>query len=201
MHQSVRNSLGLTKLDYEGAPSTLCVGCGHDQITHHIVTACFELGIDPRRVVKVAGIGCSSKTPAYFLKSSFGVNYLHGRMAPFATGSVVANPSLKHIGMSGDGDTASIGLGSFLHAIRRNVPMVYIVANNGVYGLTKGQFSATVLPGERKKSGQLNELPTMDVCVLALSLGASFVARSFSGDFPLTVGLIKLALLHEVCLN
>lgn len=191
------NSIGLSKKEYQGSPSTLCTGCGHDQITSHIVTALFELGISPYQVVKTSGIGCSSKTPAYFLGTSFGINFIHGRMAPLATGSVVANPGLIHIGISGDGDTASIGLGGFAHLVRRNVPMVYIVANNGVYGLTKGQFSATSDPGAKLKTGEVNPFETIDICTMALDLGATFVARSFSGDMKQMVALIKAAIKHK----
>lgn len=189
--------MGLEKKDYMGSSSTLCTGCGHDQITNHIVTTLYQLGLDPYDMVKVSGIGCSSKTPAYFLGLSFGINSLHGRMAPMATGSVVANPRLTHIGISGDGDTASIGLGGFAHLIRRNVPMVYIVANNGVYGLTKGQFSATSDLGSKLKSGDENLFETIDICSLAIDLGCSFVARSFSGDGKQLVPLLKAAFKHK----
>lgn len=190
------NSIGLEKKDYLGSASTLCTGCGHDQITNHIVTALFQLGIDPYQVAKVSGIGCSSKTPAYFLNRAFGINSLHGRMAPMATGSVCANPTLKHIGISGDGDTASIGLGGFVHLVRRNVPMVYIMANNGVYGLTKGQFSATSDKGSKLKTGDTNPFETIDVCTQAIDLGCTFVARSFSGDMKQMVSLLKAAFKH-----
>jgi 2-oxoglutarate ferredoxin oxidoreductase subunit beta len=191
------NSIGLEKKDYLGSHSTLCTGCGHDQITNHIVTALFQLGVDPYGVAKVSGIGCSSKTPAYFLNRAFGVNSLHGRMAPMATGSIVANPRLKHIGISGDGDTASIGLGGFAHLIRRNAPIVYIIANNGVYGLTKGQFSATSDRGSKLKTGEVNPFETIDVCTMAIDLGCTFVARSFSGDMKQMVTLLKAAFKHK----
>jgi 2-oxoglutarate/2-oxoacid ferredoxin oxidoreductase subunit beta len=191
------NKIGLEKRDYTGSASTLCIGCGHDQITNHIITALFQLGVDPSEVAKMSGIGCSSKTPAYFLGKSFGVNSLHGRMAPMATGSVLANPLLKHIGISGDGDTASIGLTGFAHLVRRNVPMVYIVANNGVYGLTKGQFSATSDKGSKLKTGQVHAFETLDICTLAIDLGCHFVARSFSGDMKQLVPLIKAAFKHK----
>lgn len=191
------NSIGLEKKDYTGLASTLCTGCGHDQITNHIVTALFQLGIDPYSVAKVSGIGCSSKTPAYFLNRAFGVNSIHGRMAPFATGSIVANPTLKHIGISGDGDTASIGLGGFAHLIRRNAPIVYVIANNGVYGLTKGQFSATSDRGSKLKTGESNPFETIDVCTMAIDLGCTFVARSFSGDMKQMVPLLKAAFKHK----
>jgi 2-oxoglutarate ferredoxin oxidoreductase subunit beta len=191
------NRIGLSKKDYQGSPSTLCTGCGHDQITSHIVTALYQLGVSPYDVVKTSGIGCSSKTPAYFLGTSFGINFIHGRMAPMTTGSKVANPKLLHIGISGDGDTASIGLGGFAHLVRRNVPMVYVVANNGVYGLTKGQFSATSDKGSRLKTGETNPFETIDICSMALDLGASFVARSFSGDMKQMVALLKAAVKHK----
>jgi len=197
MSQIATNSIGLSKKDYTGSPSTLCTGCGHDQITNHIVTALFQLEVDPYRIAKVSGIGCSSKTPAYFLSRAFGINSLHGRMAPMATGSVVANPSLRHIGISGDGDTASIGLGGFAHLIRRNVPIVYIIANNGVYGLTKGQFSATSDRGSKLKTGEVNPFETIDVCTMAIDLGCTFVARSFSGDMKQMLPLIKAAFKHK----
>lgn len=197
MSQIATNSIGLSKKDYTGSPSTLCTGCGHDQITNHIVTALFQLEVDPYRIAKVSGIGCSSKTPAYFLSRAFGINSLHGRMAPMATGSVVANPSLRHIGISGDGDTASIGLGGFAHLIRRNAPIVYIIANNGVYGLTKGQFSATSDRGSKLKTGEVNPFETIDVCTMAIDLGCTFVARSFSGDMKQMLPLIKAAFKHK----
>ncbi|MDW8189994.1 MAG: 2-oxoacid:ferredoxin oxidoreductase subunit beta [Pseudobdellovibrionaceae bacterium] len=197
MINSETNRLGLTKKDYQGSPSTLCTGCGHDQITNHIINALYQLHVHPYQVVKTSGIGCSSKTPAYFLSRSFGINFIHGRMAPLATGSVLVNPSLIHIGISGDGDTASIGLGGFIHLVRRNVPMVYIVANNGVYGLTKGQFSATSDIGSQLKTGEINPFETVDICALALEVGGTFVARSFSGDLKQMVTLLKAALKHK----
>jgi len=195
--QMTVNSIGLEKKDYLGSPSTLCTGCGHDQITNNIVTALFQLGVDPYQVAKVSGIGCSSKTPAYFLNRAFGVNSIHGRMAPMATGSIVANPTLRHIGISGDGDTASIGLGGFAHLIRRNAPIIYIIANNGVYGLTKGQFSATSDRGSKLKTGEINPFETIDVCTMAIDLGCTFVARSFSGDMKQMVTLLKAAFKHK----
>lgn len=191
------NPLGLEKKDYVGLASTLCTGCGHDQITNHIVSALFQLGVDPYQVAKVSGIGCSSKTPAYFLNRAFGMNSLHGRMAPMATGSLVANAKLTHIGISGDGDTASIGLGGFAHLVRRNAPIVYIVANNGVYGLTKGQFSATSNRGAKLKAGDVNPFETIDICTMAIDLGCGFVARSFSGDMKQLVPLLKAAFKHK----
>ncbi len=191
------NKVGLEKKDYAGGTSTLCTGCGHDQITHHIISAFYGLGIDPYDVVKMSGIGCSSKTPGYFMNKSFGFNSMHGRMAPVSTGAKVANHRLIHIGMSGDGDTASIGLGGFCHLIRRNLPLIYIVANNGVYGLTKGQFSATSDKGAFLKSGEENLFETIDLCALALNLGCTFVARSFSGDAKQLVPLLQTALKHK----
>ncbi len=185
------------KKDYLGSASTLCVGCGHDQITNHIITACFSLGLDPYQVIKVSGIGCSSKTPAYFLGKSFGINSMHGRMAPVATGSIACRSDLIHIGISGDGDTASIGLGGFVHLIRRDAPMVYIIANNGVYGLTKGQFSATSEMGAHLKTGEINIFQNIDICSLSLELGCNFVARSFSGDAKQLVPLLKAAFKHR----
>jgi len=183
---------------YEGVtPSTLCVGCGHDQISKHIKKACFELQIDPTQVAKISGIGCSSKTPNYFLKMSQGFNTIHGRMASVATGVKMANSYLKVIGVSGDGDTGSIGLGSFLHTIRRNIPMIYIVENNGVYGLTKGQFSATAKKDSHMKHYGHNPFVSMDLCRLALEVGCGFVARSFSGDAKQVTSLLKSALTYE----
>lgn len=187
------NRLGLTLADYKGSPSTLCDGCGHDAITSQIIKAFFELGMEPHKVAKLSGIGCSSKTPAYFLNRSHGFNAVHGRMPSIATGVEVSNTDLLLIGVSGDGDTASIGLGQFCHLIRRNVAMVYIVENNGVYGLTKGQFSATADMGSKLKTGVLNELPAIDLCGLAIELGCGFVARSFAGDPKQLVALLKAA--------
>ena len=191
------NRRGLSKADYTGGKSTLCVGCGHDSVTNHIITAFFQSGVDPYRVTKLSGIGCSSKTPAYFLGKSHGFNSIHGRMAPVATGVHLANRQQTLIGISGDGDTASIGLGSFAHMLRRNVPMIYIVENNGVYGLTKGQFSATSEHGSRAKSGAENHFAGIDLCALALDMGCTFVARSFSGDAKQLVPLLNLALRHH----
>jgi 2-oxoglutarate/2-oxoacid ferredoxin oxidoreductase subunit beta len=191
------NRLGLTLGDYKGAPSTLCDGCGHDAITAQIIKASFELGIDPHMVAKMSGIGCSSKTPAYFMSQSHGFNAVHGRMPSVATGVSMANKNLKILAVSGDGDTASIGMGQFIHLIRRNIPMVYVVENNGVYGLTKGQFSATADLGSKAKSGVVNELPPVDLCGLAIELGCGFVARSFAGDPKQLVALLKAALCHE----
>ncbi|MDP2600607.1 MAG: 2-oxoacid:ferredoxin oxidoreductase subunit beta [Deltaproteobacteria bacterium] len=195
--QPKTNRLGLTRQNYTGSPSTLCPGCGHDSVTSSIITACFEVGIDPQQLIKMSGIGCSSKTPAYFMSQSFAFNSVHGRMPSVATGAMLANTDLKCIGISGDGDTASIGLGQFMHLLRRNVPMVYIIDNNGVYGLTKGQFSATADKGSKLKSGLANDFPPIDCCAMAIELKCSFVARSFSGDNKQLVPLIKAALSHK----
>ena len=191
------NEIGQTRRDYEGALSTLCAGCGHDSVSAAIVQACFELAIEPHRVAKLSGIGCSSKTPAYFLGSSHGFNTVHGRMPSIATGANLANSDLLYIGLSGDGDTASIGMGQFVHAVRRNLNMLYLVENNGCYGLTKGQDSATSDVGSRSKAGAPNSYEPIDLCSMALDLGASFVARSFSGDKQQLVPLIKAALAHR----
>ncbi|MBK9206379.1 MAG: 2-oxoacid:ferredoxin oxidoreductase subunit beta [Candidatus Obscuribacter sp.] len=191
------NRIGLTMADYKGAPSTLCDGCGHDAITSQIIKAFYELGIAPHTVAKLSGIGCSSKTPAYFLNQAHGFNSVHGRMPSVATGAAMANHNLNLIAVSGDGDTASIGLGQFCHLVRRNVPMIYIVENNRVYGLTKGQFSATADLGSKLKTGALNELPPIDLCGLAIELGCSFVGRSFAGDPKQLVALIKAAGSHR----
>jgi 2-oxoglutarate ferredoxin oxidoreductase subunit beta len=191
------NKLGLTRRDYEGAVSTLCAGCGHDSISAAIVQACFDLDLPPHRIAKLSGIGCSSKTPTYFLGAAHGFNSVHGRMPSVLTGANLANRDLIYIGVSGDGDSASIGLGQFAHCIRRGVNMVYIVENNGVYGLTKGQFSATADKGAKSKRGAVNNDKSIDLVGMALQLGASFVARSFSGDKAQLVPLIKAALLHK----
>jgi 2-oxoglutarate ferredoxin oxidoreductase subunit beta len=191
------NALGYTRRDYEGAISTLCAGCGHDSISAAIVRACFELDLPPHRIAKLSGIGCSSKTPTYFLGNSHGFNSVHGRMPSVLTGANLANRDLVYLGVSGDGDSASIGLGQFAHAMRRGVNMTYIVMNNGVYGLTKGQFSATSDKGAKSKSGAINRDEAIDLVGLALQLGASFVGRSFSGDKAQLVPLIKAALSHK----
>ena len=191
------NALGFTRRDYEGAVSTLCAGCGHDSISAAIVRACFELDLPPHRIAKLSGIGCSSKTPAYFLGNSHGFNSVHGRMPSVLTGANLANRDLIYLGVSGDGDSASIGLGQFAHAMRRGVNMVYIVENNGVYGLTKGQFSATSDRGAKNKRGVVNNDEAIDLVGMALQLGASFVARSFSGDKGQLVPLIQAALAHR----
>jgi 2-oxoglutarate/2-oxoacid ferredoxin oxidoreductase subunit beta len=193
----VKNKVGYTRRDYEGAISTLCAGCGHDSITAAIVTACFELDIEPHRVAKLSGIGCSSKTPTYFLGNSHGFNTVHGRMPSVLTGANLANRELIYMGVSGDGDSASIGIGQFAHSMRRGVNMVYIVENNGVYGLTKGQFSATADKGSKSKRGAVNTDDCIDLVMMALQLGATFVARSFSGDKAQLVPIIKAAILHR----
>jgi 2-oxoglutarate ferredoxin oxidoreductase subunit beta len=192
-----RNRAGLTRADYEGAKTTLCPGCGHNAITAAIIQAAYEAALEPHRVAKLSGIGCSSKTPAYFLGQSHGFNAVHGRMPSIATGVRIANRELLLIGVSGDGDTASIGLGQFAHLLRRNVPVVYVIENNGVYGLTKGQFSATADVGSTMKGGQPNELVPIDCCALALQLGCGFVARSFSGDLKQLRALLKAAFAHR----
>ena len=191
------NKLGFTRRDYEGAVSTLCAGCGHDSISAAIIQACFELDLPPHRIAKLSGIGCSSKTPTYFLGASHGFNSVHGRMPSVLTGANLANRDLIYLGVSGDGDSASIGLGQFAHSIRRGVNMVYIVENNGVYGLTKGQFSATSDKGSKSKRGVVNTDAAIDLVGMALQLGATFVARSFSGDKHQLVPLIKAAIMHE----
>ncbi|MCE2850213.1 MAG: 2-oxoacid:ferredoxin oxidoreductase subunit beta [Roseiflexaceae bacterium] len=191
------NAIGLTTQDYQGGQTTLCAGCGHNSVTSQIIAACYELSVDPRAMVKMSGIGCSSKTPAYFLNRSFGFNTLHGRMPSVTTGVALANRTLAPIGISGDGDTGSIGLGQFKHMMRRNVPMVYIVENNGVYGLTKGQHSATADIGQNLKYAGVNELPPIDVCVEALAADCGFVARSFAGDAKQVRELIKAAMCYE----
>lgn len=191
------NRVGLEKKAYAGSASTLCTGCGHDLITNHIITACFQSDIAPHRVAKMSGIGCSSKIPAYFMSGAFAFNSMHGRMAPVSTGAKVVKPDMYYLGISGDGDTASIGLGGFVHLIRRNLPICYIIADNGVYGLTKGQFSATAEMSSVLKTGERNLLNSIDVCAMALEAGASFVARSFSGDGKQLVPLIQAALRHR----
>jgi 2-oxoglutarate/2-oxoacid ferredoxin oxidoreductase subunit beta len=191
------NALGYTRRDYEGAISTLCAGCGHDSISAAIIQACFELAIPPHRVAKLSGIGCSSKTPTYFLSASHGFNSVHGRMPSVLTGAALANRDLIYLGVSGDGDSASIGLGQFAHCLRRGVNMTYIVENNGVYGLTKGQFSATADMGSKSKKGIRNEDSPIDLVSMAILLGATFVGRSFSGDKTQLVPLIKAALEHR----
>ncbi len=192
-----KNTLGYTRRDYEGAISTLCAGCGHDSISAAIIQAFYELDIPPHRVAKLSGIGCSSKTPTYFLGNSHGFNSVHGRMPSVLTGAALANRDLVYLGVSGDGDSASIGLGQFAHVMRRGVNMVYIVENNGVYGLTKGQFSATADRGSKSKRGAVNRDEPIDLATLAITLGATFVARSFSGDKDQLIPLIKAAVAHH----
>ena len=191
------NELGRTRAEYEGGLSTLCAGCGHDSISAAIIDACFELNIEPHKVAKLSGIGCSSKTPAYFLSGSHSFNSVHGRMPSVATGANLANRELTYIGISGDGDTASIGLGQFAHVVRRNLNMTYIVENNGCYGLTKGQDSATMDTGAKNKKGDINLYSPIDLARLAIEIGATFVGRSFSGDKQQLVPLIKAAISHR----
>ncbi len=191
-----KNDLGYTVDYYEGSISTLCAGCGHDSISAAIAEACFELSIEPHKVAKLSGIGCSSKTPAYFLNNSHGFNSVHGRMPSVATGANLANRDLIYLGVSGDGDTASIGMGQFVHVIRRNLNMVYIVMNNGCYGLTKGQDSATADAGSKNKTGNVNLFESIDLASLAIELGATFVGQSFSGDKEQLIPLIKAAMSH-----
>jgi 2-oxoglutarate ferredoxin oxidoreductase subunit beta len=191
------NKLGLKATDYGGGKSTLCAGCGHDAISNQIIRAFFEMSVKAEKVAKFSGIGCSSKTPAYFLQRSHGFNAVHGRMPAVATGAILANHSLIGIGVSGDGDTASIGLGQFMHLVRRNMPMIYIIENNGVYGLTKGQFSATADEGSKLKTGVINDLPPMDLCALAVELGCGFVARGYAGDPKQMINILKAAIAHN----
>ena len=191
-----KNKLGYSVDFYEGALSTLCAGCGHDSISAGVIQACYEMNIEPHRLAKLSGIGCSSKTPAYFLSNSHGFNSVHGRMPSVATGANLANRDLIYFGVSGDGDTASIGMGQFVHVIRRNLNMIYIVMNNGCYGLTKGQDSATADNGSKNKSGQVNPFESIDLAGLAIELGAGFVAQSFSGDKTQLIPLIKAAIKH-----
>jgi 2-oxoglutarate ferredoxin oxidoreductase subunit beta len=191
------NHIGLPILDYRGGKSTLCAGCGHNAISERIVDALFEMGVEPDRVMKMSGIGCSSKTPAYFLSRSHAFNGVHGRMPATASGAILANHTMTTIGVSGDGDTASIGMGQFVHLMRRNLPMIYIIEDNGVYALTKGQFSATADLGSKLKTGVVNDLPAIDTCALAIQLGATFVGRSFSGDKKQLLSMLKAALAHK----
>ncbi|HEV7921131.1 MAG TPA: 2-oxoacid:ferredoxin oxidoreductase subunit beta [Thermoanaerobaculia bacterium] len=191
------NRLGLKALDYGGLKSTLCAGCGHDAVSNQIIRAFYEMSVKPEKVAKFSGIGCSSKTPAYFLSRAHGFNAVHGRMPSIATGAMLGNHQLVGIGVSGDGDTASIGLGQFMHMVRRNVPLLYIIENNGVYGLTKGQFSATADEGSKLKTGVINDLPPMDLCALAVQLGCGFVARGFAGDPKQMVNILKAAIAHN----
>jgi len=198
VHPSLhRNAIGLNLRDYEGAMSTLCAGCGHDSITAAITRAVWELSIEPHMIAKLSGIGCSSKTPTYFVSGAHGFNSAHGRMAAIATGASAANRELTYIGISGDGDSLSIGLGHLCHAIRRNVNMLYVIENNGVYGLTKGQFSASADVGSKSKRGEANRMAPIDPAMLALSIGATFVARSFSGDKEQLVPILKAGIAHH----
>jgi 2-oxoglutarate/2-oxoacid ferredoxin oxidoreductase subunit beta len=191
------NRLGLEVINYKGSKTTLCAGCGHNSISERIVESFYELGVEPYKVAKFSGIGCSSKSPAYFLGMSHGFNSVHGRMPAIATGAVLANKHLLGLGVTGDGDTASIGLGQFMHLIRRNMPMIYVIEDNGVYGLTKGQFSATADLGSKLKTGAPNDLPPFDCCALGIKWGATFVARSFSGDKKQLQAILKTAISHK----
>jgi 2-oxoglutarate ferredoxin oxidoreductase subunit beta len=191
------NHIGLPVIEYRGGKSTLCAGCGHNAISERIIDAMFEMGVQPERVMKMSGIGCSSKSPAYFMSRSFSFNSVHGRMPSVTTGAMLANHTMTALGVSGDGDTASIGIGQFVHLMRRNLPMIYIIEDNGVYGLTKGQFSATADIGSKLKTGVINELPPIDTCALAIQLGATFVGRSFSGDKKQLLAMLKAAISHK----
>ena len=191
------NRIGLEVLSYKGSKTTLCAGCGHNSISERIVECFYELGVNPYNVAKFSGIGCSSKSPAYFLGLSHGFNGVHGRMPAIATGAMLANRTLLGLGVTGDGDTASIGIGQFMHLVRRNMPMIYVIEDNGVYGLTKGQFSATADLGSTLKTGTPNDLPPFDCCALALKWGATFVARSFSGDKKQLQAILKTAISHH----
>src|SRR3989440_8779906 len=191
------NRIGLSVVDYRGGRTTLCAGCGHNAISERIIDAMYEMGVQPERVAKLSGIGCSSKSPAYFMGRSHSFNAVHGRMPSVATGAILANRHLLALGVSGDGDTASIGIGQFVHMLRRNLPIIYIIEDNGVYGLTKGQFSATADAGSKSKSGVINNLPAIDTCALAVDLGATFVARSFSGDKKQLLAILKTAISHR----
>jgi 2-oxoglutarate ferredoxin oxidoreductase subunit beta len=191
------NRIGLEAQPYRGGKTTLCAGCGHNAISERIIDAFFEMGVDPRQVVKLSGIGCSSKSPAYFLGAAHGFNAVHGRMPSVGTGAMLANRKLIAIGVSGDGDTGAIGIGQFVHLMRRNLPIIYIIEDNGCYGLTKGQFSPTADLGSKAKTGVANDLPPIDTCALAIQLGASFVARSFSGDKKQLLSILKASLSHR----
>src|SRR5437016_9358413 len=191
------NRIGLTVLDYRGGKTTLCAGCGHNAISERIIDAMYEMGVKPERVIKPSGIGCSSKSPAYFVSRSRSFKAVHGRMPSVATGAILANHKLLALGVSGDGDTASIVMGQFIHLMRRNLPIIYIIEDNGVYGLTKGQFSATADLGSKQKSGVINDLPAIDTCALAVQMGATFVARSFSGDKKQLLTMLKAAIAHR----
>jgi 2-oxoglutarate ferredoxin oxidoreductase subunit beta len=191
------NRIGLNLLDYKGGKTTLCAGCGHNAISERILEAMYEMGVAPERVAKLSGIGCSSKSPAYFMNRSHSFNAVHGRMPSVATGAVLGNRNLLALGVSGDGDSASIGIGQFVHLMRRNLPVIYIIEDNGVYGLTKGQFSATADLGSTLKTGVINDLPPIDTCALAITLGATLVGRSFSGDKKQLHSMIKAAIAHK----
>ncbi len=191
------NRIGLNVIEYKGGKTTLCAGCGHNAISERIVEAMYEMGVQPERVAKLSGIGCSSKSPAYFMNRSHSFNAVHGRMPSVATGAMLANRNLVSLGVSGDGDTASIGIGQFVHLMRRNLPIIYIIEDNGVYGLTKGQFSATADLGSKLKTGVINDLPPIDTCILAIQLGATFVGRSFSGDKRQLLAMLKAAIAHK----
>src|SRR3954467_1020184 len=191
------NHIGLPIIDYRGGKSTLCAGCGHNAISERIIDAMYEMGVEPERVMKMSGIGCSSKSPAYFMSRSHSFNSVHGRMPSVSTGALLANRTMTMLGVSGDGDTASIGIGQFMHLLRRTLPMIYIIENNGVYGLTKGQFSATADIGSKLKTGVINDLPAIDTCALAIQLGATFVGRSFSGDKKQLLSMLKAAIAHK----
>src|SRR5713101_6746516 len=195
--QQKTNRIGLTVLDYKGGKTTLCAGCGHNVISERIIDAMYEMGVNPQGVIKMSGIGCSSKTPAYFMSHSHSFNSVHGRMPSVTTGAVLANHAMLAIGVSGDGDTASIGMGQFIHLMRRNLPVIYIIEDNGVYGLTKGQFSATADIGSKPKTGVINDLPALDICALAIQAGATFVGRSFSGDKRQLSAMLKAAIAHK----
>src|SRR4051794_186708 len=191
------NRIGLTVVEYKGGKTTLCAGCGHNAISERIIESMYEMGVEPEFVIKPSGIGCSSKSPAYFMSRSHSFNAVHGRMPSVATGAILANKDLLALGISGDGDTASIGIGQFVHLMRRNLPIIYIIEDNGVYGLTKGQFSATADLGSVLKTGVINDLPPIDTCAMAISLGATFVGRSFSGDKRQLLSMLKAAIAHK----
>src|ERR1700728_4879590 len=191
------NHIGLPVVEYRGGKSTLCAGCGHNAISERIIDAMYQMGVEPERVMKMSGIGCSSKSPAYFMSRAHSFNSVHGRMPSVSTGAILANHTMTTLGVSGDGDTASIGMGQFVHLLRRNLPMIYIIEDNGVYGLTKGQFSATADLGSKLKTGVVNDLPAIDTCALAIQLGATFVGRSFSGDKKQLLTMLKAAIAHK----
>jgi 2-oxoglutarate/2-oxoacid ferredoxin oxidoreductase subunit beta len=192
-----QNRIGLHVIDYRGGKTTLCAGCGHNAISERIIDAFFEMGVQPERVMKLSGIGCSSKSPAYFMNRSHSFNSVHGRMPSVATGATLANRTMTGLAVSGDGDSVSIGVGQFVHLMRRNLPLIYVIEDNGVYGLTKGQFSATADVGSKLKTGVINDLPPIDICALAVELGASFVGRSFSGDKKQLHNMLKAAIAHK----